>query len=372
MRWCLAEVDADKKVDSLADKPAENPGQWPALIGVYYLDTPSPARDRLAELAAKKEARALQLSDALNPYIEMGRLRAHTVAEWLDCGNIDMLTSSRRRLLATRSFNQVEVDELRGTITKRSTNPGKFSDEINYYRQLPNDVAIFFPRLVAFDLAPKNLSLTLEYYGYPTLSEMWVFESFDAAHWKSIFTTLREIMRCFGAHPAKLSAGEVMRFYGQKTRDRIAEFAAQDEIFARWIDAKEMTINGKSLRGWSALAGDVERTLEAISKTGSGRIIHGDLCFPNILFDPISRLFKFIDPRGSFGETGIFGDGRYDVAKLLHSINGGYDFLIHEMFSVRFTPKTIDLEQFFPASRPGVLRYFEETFAPGMISRRSG
>jgi dTDP-glucose pyrophosphorylase len=363
-RWCLAETDGAGKVLSLLDKPAQNPGDWPALIGVYFLDSSASACARLSELAGGPEVRSLQLSDALEPYVQAGRLRSHPVAEWLDCGNIDMLTSSRRRLLATRSFNQVEVDELRGTITKRSTDLRKFSNEINYYRLLPNDLAIFFPRLVSFDLTPKNLSLTLEYYGYPTLSEMWVFESFDASHWKAIFTTLREIMRCFSAYPAQLSAKEVFRFYWQKTCDRLVEFGEQDEVFAHWLKADEVIVNGKPLRSWSALAEDVERSLEAISRTGSGRIIHGDLCFPNILFDPVSRLFKFIDPRGAFGEIGIFGDGRYDVAKLLHSINGGYDFLIHDMFRVKYTHQSIDLEQFFPPSRDGVLGHFKDTFGP--------
>jgi dTDP-glucose pyrophosphorylase len=361
-RWCLAEVDATRTVRALSDKPAENPGRWPALVGVYYFDTAAAARDALEKLA-KETTGALQLSDALKPYVKAGRLKARDVPEWLDCGNIDMLTSSRRRLLATRSFNQTQVDELRGTITKRSTHVRKFTDEINYFRLLPGELAIFFPRLVAFDLMPKNLSLTLEYYGYPTLSEMWVFESFETARWKMIFTTLREILRCFTAFPAELTAEEIFRFYWEKTRDRVAEFAAQDETFARWIEASDLTINGKPMRSWSALAAEVEREIRAIARTDTCRIVHGDLCFPNILFDPVSRLFKFIDPRGSFGAAGLFGDGRYDAAKLLHSINGGYDFLIHEMFAVRSTPKSIDLEQFFPPSRAGVLRHYEEAFA---------
>jgi dTDP-glucose pyrophosphorylase len=360
-RWCLAEVEGENAVRSLADKPAQNPGHWPALIGVYFFDRPELALQRLSELAATNK-RSLEMSDALAPYVKDGRLKAHSVTEWLDCGNIDMLTSSRRRLLSTRSFNQVEVDELRGTITKRSTHSRKFANEINYYRLLPNDIAIFFPRVVAFDLAPRNLSLTLEYYGYPTLSEMWVFESFEADHWKGIFTTLRKILHCFNAYPAEISAAEIFRFYWDKTRDRVADFSAQDPLFAGWIAAKEIKVNGVALPTWSALAGKVERALAGVAKTGVGRIIHGDLCFPNILFDPVSRLFKLIDPRGAFGEAGISGDGRYDVAKLLHSINGGYDFLIHEMFSVRWTAGSIDFEQFFPPSRPDVLRHFDEIF----------
>jgi hypothetical protein len=256
----------------------------------------------------------------------------------------------------------VEVDELRGTITKKSTNVRKFSNEINYYRLLPNDIAIFFPRLVAFDLIPSNLSLTLEYYGYPTLSEMWVFESFESAHWKAILTTLRKIMSCFSAYTFELSANEVFRFYWQKTCDRVEEFERQDKVFANWIQASDLVIGNKPMRTWSALRKDVELELTSLSKTGNGQIIHGDMCFPNILFDPVSHVFKLIDPRGAFGDAGIFGDARYDAAKLLHSINGGYDFLIHEMFSVSYTSDSIDVEQFFPASRRDILRHFEDVF----------
>jgi hypothetical protein len=45
-------------------------------------------------------------------------------------------------------------------------------------------------------------------------------------------------------------------------------------------------------------------------------------------------LIKFIDPRGEFFEEGCHGDPRYDMAKLLHSFHGGYDFILHEMYQL--------------------------------------
>src|SRR5581483_2520300 len=94
-RWCLADV-ASGSVRQLADKPAKNPGQWPALIGVYFLRDPQPARASL-EAALKDGSGSLQLRHALQPYISAGQLRAHPAGQWLDCGNVDFLTSSRRR-----------------------------------------------------------------------------------------------------------------------------------------------------------------------------------------------------------------------------------------------------------------------------------
>jgi hypothetical protein len=62
--------------------------------------------------------------------------------------------------------------------------------------------------------------------------------------------------------------------------------------------------------------------------------IHGDFCFSNLLYDCKVRLVKMIDPRGEFGVPGIFGDRRYDLAKLAHSYAGGYDFIVADQFSV--------------------------------------
>ena len=360
-RWCLAEVNASHRVQSLADKPAKNPDGWPALVGVYHLRDCGPAR-RALQTALDSGARSLQLRDALQPYIKAGKLKAYSAGEWFDCGNLDFLTSSRRRLLQARNFNTIQIDELRGTITKQSEHGAKFLNEINYYRLLPRDLATFFPRLVDFGLDPKNLFLTLEYYGYPTLSEVWVFEEFESTYWAATFQTLRKILTCFEKYTAQLSPQATFNFYWEKTLDRIKSFAAQHGDFARLAQAPQIELNGRKLPGWPKIQREIEVRVRKLSARPQSQIIHGDLCFPNILYDPLSRLFKFIDPRGSFGESGIYGDSRYDVAKLLHSLHGGYDFLIHDMFVVKRDGARLNLQQFFPSTRDAVLDAFKKSF----------
>jgi dTDP-glucose pyrophosphorylase len=361
-RWCLADVNRSHEVKALADKPAKNPGTWPALIGVYHFRDVEPAR-RALQFTFDSGTRSLQLRHALEPYIKAGQLRAYPAGEWFDCGNLDFLTSSRRRLLQARSFNSIQIDELRGTITKRSEHSSKFLNEINYYRLVPRDLATFFPRLVDFSLAPKDLFLTLEYYGYPTLSEVWVFEEFESRYWESVFQTLRKIFSCFESYSVELSPKATFDFYWNKTADRLKAFAGQHADFTQLTSASSINLNGNRLKGWPKIQREVEARVKKLSAKPRGQIIHGDLCFTNILYDPVSRLFKFIDPRGSFGESGIYGDGRYDVAKLLHSLDGGYDFFIHDMFRLERKGETIELQQFFPATRPAVLKAFESIFS---------
>ena len=61
-------------------------------------------------------------------------------------------------------------------------------------------------------------------------------------------------------------------------------------------------------------------------------IIHGDLCFANMLIDDNYSHIKLIDPRGKFGSFDIYGDQRYELAKLYHSVDGKYDLIIKDMF----------------------------------------
>ena len=67
--------------------------------------------------------------------------------------------------------------------------------------------------------------------------------------------------------------------------------------------------------------------------------IHGDLCFSNILYGENSitndLILKMIDPRGVFGKTKYYGDFYYDLAKISHSCNGGYEYLIYDKFNIK-------------------------------------
>jgi hypothetical protein len=59
-------------------------------------------------------------------------------------------------------------------------------------------------------------------------------------------------------------------------------------------------------------------------------IWHGDFHFANILFDFRSQRVKVVDPRGmlSDGTITMFGDARYDISKLVHSVVGMYDSVL--------------------------------------------
>ena len=46
------------------------------------------------------------------------------------------------------------------------------------------------------------------------------------------------------------------------------------------------------------------------------------------------RILKFVDPRGKFGNKDFYGNHYYDLAKLSHSVNGGYEYFIFDEFNL--------------------------------------
>ena len=82
----------------------------------------------------------------------------------------------------------------------------------------------------------------------------------------------------------------------------------------------------------------IEEFATRLSKNGTETVVHGDYCFSNILFDSSNYIFKLIDPRGRLNtDPTIYGDPRYDIAKLRHSVVGLYDFIVQGLFKVTET-----------------------------------
>lgn len=109
--------------------------------------------------------------------------------------------------------------------------------------------------------------------------------------------------------------------YFNKTMNRLLKI--QDLVpYAR---DKEIVVNGRKCRNIFYYRNALEKKLDALKDNRERfAFIHGDCTFSNLMIreddSPV-----LIDPRGYFGYTELFGDARYDWAKLYYSIVGNYD-----------------------------------------------
>jgi dTDP-glucose pyrophosphorylase len=343
-RWCTVEVNKQGAVEEFHDKSSSVKTPAQALIGVYYFPRTAELRD--ASNAAVNANRTMHQPTQMAQILQRLPGVIHTVParEWLDCGNPDRQAASHQALLQKRAFNELSINPVLGTITKRSRHTDKFLDEINYLRLLPKDIAVLFPRVVDYSADWNEPYVTMEYYGYPTLAEVFVFENVDAGIWEQVFTHLRSIVLDeFGRYHRPLSAQVIRDMYLDKTRKRLAELIDHPVLGDLVHNADALIINGRTLANIPAVWDRIEERIDRLATNSQGTLVHGDLCLSNILYDLRCRVCKLIDPRGSFGTPGVYGDPRYDVAKMYHSVYGLYDLITNDLFDVKVNKSEISL-----------------------------
>lgn len=297
-------------------------------IGLYYLPSAVEAYCAVGDSSA-----SVSTVGGLLFHRYGNRLSLDTVASWIDLGHLDTSARIRTHLLGTRECNHLDIDEMRGLITKRGRNRDKLLQEINYYHRLPKELTVYFPRMLESRLG-KEVSYTIEYYGYKTLSEYLVFYEVPKTVWRQVLLKILAIHKAFTSRGGgSIESDHAFEFYWGKTEQRLNDRQGLSAVLPL-LELEEVEINGKIYPGWKAAVTAIQTVLRRVAARCTTSVIHGDLCCSNILYDPRTSLIKFIDPRGEFFEEGCYGDPRYDLAKLMHSFHGGYDFILHEMYQL--------------------------------------
>ena len=355
-RWCIVELDTDGYVKVYHEKK-ENPRvPFQALCGFYKLSESHEFYNVLLKCIVDGNT---QLSDALMSYGTKHSLKGHSASQWFDFGNLENLLSAKRQLLQSRYFNSLYIHPVLNTITKESDFDEKLRNELKWYEDLPSELSVLAPRILQKSEKEGRLVFTQEYYGYPTLSELFLYSDLTSDSWHGIVRKLLEIVNEFSKYPTQLKAEELLEIYLNKTHERLGLLFLEEPAWKILFEAKTIWINEKEYRGFYQLELSLKDYVENLVKKVKPGILHGDLCFSNILFDINSQIVKLIDPRGSFGRIGIYGDQRYDMAKLRHSIHGLYDYIVSDLFEVSVSDLNINFAIFANEIPPAVTLDFD-------------
>jgi hypothetical protein len=164
---------------------------------------------------------------------------------------------------------------------------------------------------------------------------VFVYEQLQPSLWARVFGHLFEIItKAFMRYGQPLGAEAVNEMYLGKTVKRLEQFTGDSTLMALKAQSGIVRINGRACPSLKMIWPRIEADARKLSSSARGSVIHGDLCFSNILYDLRSGICKLVDARGSFGEIGCMGDPRYDVAKLYHSVHGLYDFISADLCHV--------------------------------------
>ncbi|MEG9302586.1 hypothetical protein [Psychrobacter celer] len=249
---------------------------------------------------------------------------------WLDFGHLNTYYKSKKDLLVTRSFNNIECDGY--VLTKSSNDTNKLKAEANWYSNLPTILKCFCPQLVAEQESLDGYSYSVEYLYLSNLAELYLFAELPSSFWEQVFESCSTFLQLAKySYNESLSTKQILpdEWYNQvifeKTKQRLIKFSTESQFDI----SKEVRVNGELFPSLQNLTYDL---LSLIRKSNDSDMsfIHGDFFFGNILFDNTAKRIKLIDPRGMINseEKTVYGDIRYEVAKLTHSVIGRYNEII--------------------------------------------
>lgn len=317
-RWAKVRLSADGMMEAVTrpDQLAAA-GFGPRLCGYFAFGSAA----RFAEKLAVSEG---DFYDALNRQAAETDVQAVTPDPWLDFGHVQTFFRSRRIVTTERSFNSLQIGEMH--VRKRSASAApKLRAEARWLREAPPAIAPFCARVLDEGEDADSYYYDSEYEYMPTLAELHVFGRVTPPAWSRILGS------CAGFVDASVRAGGHAEVDGLLHRLVVDKTARRLEAFADAagldLDAP-LTFNGAPAPSLRRCLREIEATLAGCGDAPS--VMHGDFCFSNILYSFRTGRVRLIDPRGltERGEFSLYGDRRYDLAKLMHSIHGRYDLIM--------------------------------------------
>lgn len=342
-RWCLIKTNQYNQVCNFIDKPDADPKTRKAVIGVYFFTNIELLSDCIEDIVESniRIKNEFQLSSAMEEYMKEQPIQATKFTEWFDCGDVETFSKTRKNI--ARHFNSISITE-DNTIVKRSSNEKKLEKETNWYLNLPNKLRVYVPQLIDYDTTKGKTFYELEYVNFSPIHELFLYTMPDKSDWDKLFKNIFNMINRFKLYSAKSrfkTDDHLEDILITKTIERLKDLTdgegQQNDFWKEILTKTSITINDKTYKNYPLLKNDLfEYVKDSIIPTSKKywQIVHGDLFFGNMLYDVNSDTLKIIDPRGNFGVDGIYGDIRYDIAKLNHSIVGKYDFIVNSLYAI--------------------------------------
>ncbi|ODN36831.1 phosphotransferase [Pasteurella multocida] len=275
-------------------------------------------------------------TQAIYHYIKsQGGVCYKQVNDWFDLGHINTYFRSRSAITTQRAFNSLKISN--GVVWKSGSPARKIEAEGNWLKHLPVNLKRFTPLLIQSGCNENNQPFyETEYLPYLPLNEIFVHGKNPAIFWENILCLVRQYMN--ESRKALKLTEQITQYihqdsvalYQEKTFDRLQSYAEQVNLDLN----ATVKYDGIELPSLREIAQEcIDNTLKLPEVPA---ILHGDLCFSNMMYDSRGNSIKVIDPRGmnTKQEMVLYGNQTYDLAKLCHSFIGLYDFIIADSFEL--------------------------------------
>lgn len=241
--------------------------------------------------------------------------------------------------MKSRGFNSVHIVN-DSTIKKSSTDVKKIQAE---YDWLTSSITADYNKPFTFGLIYDNCyaSYQMTYIHGRTLSDIYINELIPVERFLKIieYIILKLKSASISNLPYGISDNDKTHLVSLSKDLYTAKTLARLEQYDPSILSSKFTLNDIILPSIK----NIITSCEVSVSESDLRVIHGDMCFSNIILDDINSddfdtHLYFIDPRGLYRTSNgvlnsCIGDYKYDLGKLGHSIIGDYDLIKNDLIS---------------------------------------
>lgn len=339
-KWTFFEEE-DGRIRKIYDKTDKNNHQeiQKLFVGVFYFHDAALLKQCFESAFTDENSEISAFYRAVMEYSIHRPLTPIKTDHWFDIGHIEKYYNASLEVKA-RTFNHITIDKNRGILKKTSDDKEKFIGEVLWYLKLPADIEYVRPRIFSYSVNHDSPYVEMEYYSYHTLHELYLYGELSYNQWLDAFKRIRFMCNDFRRYRLKdehiLDALKDM--YLDKTLLRLEKIRNSKEFGCFFKNP--ITINTVRYQSLDNISETLKTLIpQMLYDVEEFNIIHGDLCFANIMIDSNFSFIKVIDPRGKFGQYDIYGDFRYELAKLFHSVDGKYDYIIKDKFTIHVDPE---------------------------------
>jgi GTP:adenosylcobinamide-phosphate guanylyltransferase/thiamine kinase-like enzyme len=283
---------------------SENPSTTNGVAGIFYMKN----KAALAMLPAGGEfVKWISRSILKFDHFTFNALR--------EVGDFDTIEWLNESSSYCRFFNNVTIQN---DVVKKSLIDERYrnvaDDEVNWYQEVSGRGFGHIPKIYSYD------PLVMQRIHGKHLFQLQDMETSQSQKLIEDYLDVLGELHAIESAPADFNA--CYSVYFQKTVSRTREIEPINPFASR----KSLVINGLRCKNYlhSDNIAELERIISDICAAKKFAITHGDCTFSNSLLSDDGQIY-LIDPRGSFDKYKIFGDPRYDFAKLYYSCYSNYD-----------------------------------------------
>lgn len=252
-------------------------------------------------------------------YLVMVKVQTHSMSS----------TNKNNSNVVSRFYNHLSFN---GSRVVKGVPKDRHKKETEWFKEAKNRIPENIPLIYKYNKqANSKTKKNLKYYEMQEIdgSNLYQWAILNQDDFSGIFIKLVKLTKKLHRTTHKPNKEDIYQMYFLKPMNALNEFINQSQV-----ETNEIIINGQKYPDPINKLKQKYTSFEKKLLDTKYSFIHGDLTMSNILVSKKGNLY-LIDPRGCFGKTNLFGDVRYDVAKLYYSIVGNFDSLNNGKFEYK-------------------------------------